>query len=228
MLTSTLKQLASRLSLRSQQELKRLHFGRLIRNGTFMTAEEHDTEYGRLDAWVRRGDWVIDVGANVGNYSARLSQLVGPEGHVFAFEPISETFELLTANMMRQPLRNITLFNAAVSDGIGLSGMEVPRQADGLENRYMAKLTETADAPFRVLRLSVDALELPHRVSLVKIDVEGHELSAVRGMRSLLARDHPVLVVEGRDAEVASFLQALGYAFTEQSGSPNRVFSSAR
>ena len=56
-----LKRASSRLPLRLQQELKRLHFRRQIRKGTFETDE---AEYAKLAQWVKAGDWVLDVGAN--------------------------------------------------------------------------------------------------------------------------------------------------------------------
>jgi len=57
-----------------------------------------------------------------------------------------------------------------------------------------------------------------------KIDVEGHELSVLKGMADLLARDHPILVLEGRSPDVADLLASLGYSYEEQASSPNRVF----
>jgi len=224
---SILKRIAASLPLTYQQELKRLHFGRMIARGTFEAAEDADREYDRLHEWVAPGDWVIDVGANVGNYSARLSQLVGATGRVFSLEPVAETFELLTANLARLPLRNISLFNVAASDTAGVRDMVVPMMEHGVQNRYMAHLTGGA-GEFAVMCLPVDALELPRRVSLVKIDVEGHELPALVGMRRLLERDHPTLIVEGRAAEVAEFLAALGYGFEDEAGSPNRVYRASK
>jgi FkbM family methyltransferase len=127
--------------------------------------------------------------------------------------------------MARLPLRNFSLFNAAASDGTAVRGMDVPLMEDGAQNRYMAHLTEDASGEFAVMCLPVDALALPHRVSLVKVDVEGHELAALKGMRRLLERDHPVLVVEGRADDVAQYLATMGYAFEQQGRSPNRVFT---
>lgn len=224
MVTALLKQMATRLPSRYQQDLKRLHFRRMIRNGTFETAEDNDREYGRLQEWVKPGDWVIDAGANVGNYAARLSDLVGASGRVFAFEPIPETFELLTANIGQLANRNVTLFNVAVSDEAGLKGMSVPVMQNGMRNPYMAHLGGEDVAGLAVMCLPIDRLQIPRRVSLVKIDVEGHELPALRGMRALLDRDHPLLVVEGRSEEVASYLGSLGYTFEDAASSPNRVF----
>lgn len=218
-----LKRLASRLPSRYQQELKRFHFARQIAKGIFTTAEEMDAEYARLHLWVGRGDWVLDLGANVGNYTARLSELVGPGGRVIAIEPVPETFELLTSNLARFPFRNVTLLNAAASDRAGIAGMTMPTLDSGLENRYMAHLTETGGG-LDVLCLSIDSLALPHCIRLVKIDVEGHELSALRGMQALIARDRPVLVIEGRSHEVADFLKPFGYTYEDVPSSPNRLF----
>lgn len=220
-----IKRFVGLLPLRYQQELKRLHCARLIRKGWFKTAEDKELE--RLHLWVRAGDWVLDIGANIGTYTARLSELVDVTGRVLAFEPVPENFELLSANMARFELRNITLVNAAVSDQFSVCGMTTPKLDNGLDNRYMSHLTKGA-AELAVLCMPIDRLDIPHPVSLAKIDVEGHELQALKGMRHILERDHPVLIVEGRSADVASYLRTFGYSFEEATGSPNRVFSVGR
>src|SRR5215471_2881975 len=96
--SAMLKSLAGRLPSKLQQELKRLYFARGLRKGTF---ESEEIEFRRLEEWVGAGDWVLDLGANVGYFTAKLSRLVGPGGRVLAFEPIRETFELLSANVAR-------------------------------------------------------------------------------------------------------------------------------
>ena len=215
-----LKRISSVLPLHTQQNLKRRRFARQIRTGRFRTSEP---EYARLGQWVQPGDWVIDVGANVGHYAVRLSQLVGPSGRVLAFEPVPETFELLASDIAACGTRNVSLFNVAVSAGMRVAGITLPRFATGLTNYYMAELTDRGGA-FDVLTVPLDALMPPERVSLVKLDVEGHEMQALLGMQGLLRRDHPRLIVEGRSSEVATFLVEIGYQFSELDGSPNRVF----
>lgn len=101
-------------------------------------------------------------------------------------------------------------------------GMSAPRLETGLENRYMAHLTD-AELQFSVMCLPVDALNIPKPVKLVKIDVEGHELRALKGMERLLKGDHPLLIVEGQSTEVAACLASVGYSFEQTNGSPNRV-----
>jgi FkbM family methyltransferase len=222
--TSTvLKRFVRHLPLRYQQALKRIYFAWQIRLGLF-TADER--EFFRLHGWLRMGDWVLDVGANVGQYSARFSEIVGANGRVIAFEPVPETFELLAANAARFPLQNLTLLNIAASETTNVRGMILPKFGTGLDNYYQARLTEER-ADLTVLCLPIDSLNIPESVALAKIDVEGHELSALKGMERLINRDHPILIVEGRSDAVASYLESLNYSFEEAADSPNRVFTYA-
>jgi FkbM family methyltransferase len=215
------KRLVARLPVAWQQALKRWRFGRQLRAGGFRSEER---EFDLLETFVRPGDWVIDVGANVGHYTVRLAQLVGPSGRVLAFEPVIETLELLATNVRRLRLRNVTLLHAAASDGLDIAHMEVPKFGTGMDNYYRAQITGSG-GDFGVMTLPIDCLVLPHRVSLVKIDSEGHELSVLRGMRRLLTSDLPNLIVEDSVPELTAFLQDMGYQDTHLAGpSPNRVF----
>jgi FkbM family methyltransferase len=215
-----LKTLAARLPKRYQQTLKRYHFGRQIRRRRFRPKEQ---EYDSLHLLVSPGDWVVDVGANVGHYTSRLSELVGENGRVVAFEPVPETFELLAANVAILRTKNVTLINAAASDEACVAGMAIPKFQTGLDNNYMAQLS-TSDACLQVLCLPVDSLCLPHPVSLVKIDAEGHELAVLKGMSGLLQRDHPTLIVEDNSAAVPELLEGYGYTNVKLPGSSNRLF----
>ena len=178
-----------------------------------------------LSRVVACGDWVIDVGANVGFYTKRLAELVGPEGRVLAFEPVPETFVLLANNLESCRLFNVTLFNAAVSETTGVAGMSIPEYSDtGLRNFYQAHLSNAADSELKILTVSLDALHIPTTVRLIKIDAEGHEFSVLKGMRKTLLRDRPILIVETPNAEVSELLASLDYVGTRLPGSPNVVF----
>lgn len=218
-----LKRLAATLPLFWQDELKRIRFRRQIRKNSFLTSEP---EYRILDSLIGRGDWAIDIGANVGHYTKRLSELVGPEGRVIAFEPVKETFGLLTANAELLPYPNVTLVNVAVSDRCELLGMEIPSFETGLRNYYQARLVagETVQPNLKVLTIRIDSLGIPQKVALVKIDVEGHELGVLRGMEEILARDHPILIVETNSVEVTALLTHYGYEAEHLEGSPNWLY----
>jgi len=213
---AVLKRFAERLPASWQHELRRLYFRRQILRHRFATDEQ---EYALLTAHIRSGDWVLDVGANVGHYTLRMAELVGPSGRVVALEPVPDTFSLLAANVRLAAHANVSLLNVAASDSIGMARMEIPRFSDGRTNFYQAHLSVDIGA-LAVLTLPVDALSLP-RVSLVKIDVEGHEFPVLRGMRRLLERDHPVLIVETSAPETVGMLTGLGYTVARLPGSSN-------
>lgn len=218
-----LRRLAAHLPVRWQQELKRRYFSRQIRANSFRTGEP---EYDLLSSLVSAGDWVLDIGANVGHYTMRLSELVGENGRVISFEPVPETFELLARHAAMAPCKNISLINAAASASVGLSTMSIPKFEDvALRNYYRARLSaDEARSNLHVLRLPVDSLALPNTIRLVKVDTEGHELSVLVGMKRLLERDRPTVIAEDGDPEVVRFLEALGYASEKLANSCNRLF----
>lgn len=216
-----LKKIASKTPLWVQNELKRYYFARQIKKGSFITDEP---EFNMLEKWVDNGAYVLDIGANIGHYTLKLSALVGIRGRVIAFEPVPETFELLAANIARLPINNVTLMNIAVSDKTKILGINIPEFESGLSNYYQASLTNNSNG-LSVLCFSIDSLNICDPVKLVKIDAEGHEIFALKGMKDLLKRDHPILIVEGSSDEVATFLKDLGYSYDSIDGSPNRMYT---
>ena len=216
-----LKTLASRFPVKYQQELKRFHFRREMKRSRFISGE---AEYTMLESWIEKGDWVLDIGANIGHYAYKFSEIVGKNGRVIAFEPVPQTFELLAANTAHFPFKNITLVNMAASDNLKLLGIQMPKLNSGLDNYYEANLTNEM-SEFSVMCVPVDSLKIVEQVRLVKIDVEGHELSVLKGMRALLERDHPILIVEDNTEGVTPFLSELGYTDKKYEKSPNRLYT---
>ena len=216
-----LKNIASRLPGQWQSELKRIRYARQIRNGTFQTDEP---EYLMLSQLVSPGDWVLDIGANVGHYTKRFSELVGAHGRVIAFEPIPATFSLLSSNAQHFAHPNVSLINAAVSDHFAEVGMSIPRFSSGLNNYYEAHLAPASESELSVLTLPIDSLSISHPISLIKIDAEDHEAAVLSGMKSLIEKYHPVLIVETGSPEVVASLASSGYAGTKLPGSPNFIF----
>ena len=179
-----------------------------------------EKEYALLDSLLKPGDWALDIGANVGHYTMRMAELVGPLGRVIALEPVPDTFSLLAANARQFAHANVSLLNVAASDRMAAVGIELPQFSDGLTNYYQARLTGNP-ADLTILTVAVDALALPTTVRLVKIDVEGHELPVLKGMRGLLERNHPVLIVETGAQDTVHFLNSLGYVTERLPGSSN-------
>ena len=202
--------------------LKRMRFGLQIRAGKFLTGEP---EFGILHQLVEPGDWVLDVGANVGHYSARLSELVGSDGRVIAFEPVQETFALLTSNMMKTAFPNVTCLNLASSDEARLVAMSLPSTAGGSVNFYRASIVTSSDGEgSSAIAVPVDGIGIQNRIALIKVDVEGHERPAIDGMRGLISRDKPILIIETESSELETEINGMGYKSERMSGSPNILF----
>ena len=108
-------------------------------------------------------------------------------------------FALLAANVGLLSHGNVTLLNAAASDESRILEMEVPRA----RSDAWARVSVNAGG-FSVFGVRVDSLPIMQRVSFVKIDVEGHELAVLAGIRQLLERDKPTVLVETQDQRAGS------------------------
>ena len=148
-----------------------------------------------LCALARPGDVFVDVGANMGYYSIRIGALVGPQGRVYSFEPNPETYEFLCDNITVNDFgARSRLFKAAVGDVAGSAWLSFERPEPGgstLRNQQLGLANEMA---VPVVRLD-DVIEADVAVDLVKIDVEGFEAPALRGMKAVLARSPDAAVV---------------------------------
>jgi FkbM family methyltransferase len=196
-----------------QQECRRFDIG---------SFSSQEPEFRLLPRLIHPGDWVLDIGANVGYYTMKLSELVGPEGRVFAFEPLTATSEILAFAARFAPYENITIFNTAVSDKPELLKFSIGKNQDGLPNYFTARAAESGN--HAVFATTIDSLALPRCVSFVKIDTEGSENAVLRGMEALIERDHPVLAIEV-DASLEPILGCHGYRMRpRQPGSANLLF----
>lgn len=217
----SIRKLVSLLPTSWQTGLFRARYRWQIRTGRFTSPEP---EFKVVRSLVREGDWVLDIGANVGHYTKAFSDAVGRTGRVLSFEPIPRTFELLASNCRHFQYSNVTLFSAAASDHELLVSMEIPADKDGA-NYYQARIAAESARSVPVLCLKVDSLGVHSRVALVKIDAEGHEAMVLKGMVCLLRRDHPVVILEGGAREAEGLMRELGYESTSLSGSPNVIYA---
>jgi FkbM family methyltransferase len=144
-----------------------------------------------LSAFVRQrlspGDVFVDVGANTGWYTLLGAQRVGPSGAVVAIEPSAAIAERLCWQVARNNLTNVRIVPEAVSDHVGTVAVELgPEEHRGL-TRALKDSTGDGSVACRPLPDMIDDQEW-RRARLIKIDVEGAEYAAVRGLASALPR----------------------------------------
>ena len=194
------------------------------------TGNIHEKEIEFLHYFIHSDSTVLDIGANYGHYTAIMSKLC-PQGEVIAFEPVPFTFKVLSEIVHRLNIKHARLFHAAVSDQPGKLKMSVPLLEFGAPNTGIAhvvnhapdKSTETVS----VDALALDALNI-RSVDFIKIDIEGHEPAAMRGMSSLIQNSRPVILIEfshsclsragSNPKEFATYLQEMKYTFFHISG----------
>jgi FkbM family methyltransferase len=142
---------------------------------------------------------VIDVGANVGRWSAAMLTAARQAGRLEnldleAFEPSVHTFGLLAKALDGQP---VGLHNVAMSDRAGLAVLHVVAQGAGTNSLHKQPQTEsttTEEVVTTTLDSYVGNADVGH-VALLKIDTEGHDLAVLRGAQQLFAK-HLILVAQ--------------------------------
>jgi FkbM family methyltransferase len=146
---------------------------------------------------VRPGDRCVDVGANVGVHTVRLAKLAGQHGQVIAIEPDPEIMRRAQRNVALNGLETVKLVNAAASDQPG--EMQLYRPSPWDTNRARASLLHhpyLTGAATTVPVITLDDVCADERVSLIKIDVEGHEAAVVRGAAATIGRNMPSIIFE--------------------------------
>lgn len=174
-----------------------------------------------LDAIIKPGWTVYDVGANLGVYSLRCSRLVGAAGHVYSLEANPVCVYFLHATFQHNRISNAEILPVAVLDRHD----EVPftinysNLALGVTERsHLSGRKAGHEILVRASSLDdlVESYQL-RRPNLVKIDIEGAEAAAVAGAARCIARYRPVFLIEvhGRKAALQTFDERAwhGYRF---------------
>lgn len=163
--------------------------------------------YGKFEEYVgellislsKRGTVVVDIGANVGIHTIPMASRVGVNGRVVAFEPDPDNFEILRRNLDMNRLSNVTLHKLAVSfepsDALLYQGNS-NRGALSL-NAENASVGGNPIEPVPVQVVVADELLKDYEgcISLIKIDIEGAEPLAVRGLEVTLKANPDVKIV---------------------------------
>ncbi len=180
------------------QIAKKVHYARRLRS----VSESDQVDFKVFKYLIKPGDCAVDIGSNFGVYTKYLSELVGSHGHVYSIEPIPFTFEILRSNFKKLGVKNVELFNYAISDNNASMIMEVPLHKSGIENFYGARIVhENTHSSLRRVRVNsktVDSLfsELPYKISFIKCDVEGQELQCVKGAINIINNSKPAWHIE--------------------------------
>lgn len=195
------------------------HTADLIQRYVYYFGQWEPAISGWFRGYVRPGDVVVDVGANVGWYTLLAAKCVGPNGRVLAVEASPSIAARLRENLAMNPefAPRVTVVNCAAGDRDGT----VPVYLADEENSGKTSLhgadgaTAECTVPMKPLAAILAGVEL-HRVRVIKIDVEGAEPQVIAGLMPVtdkLSAGTAILVetAEGCRAAVTADLTAAGF-----------------
>lgn len=169
---------------------------------------------------LRPGDVAIDVGAHIGFFAVQMAEAVGPEGAVYAFEPLERNAAMLERSIAENGFGpRLRLERAAVSSQSGTSRLHFAAETLNTGGAVLSEAAVTGLGALQSATVSTVRLdEYPCRrpVRLLKMDVEGSEPSVVDGARRLLVEDRPIIVSEVHAAQLARVSGAAPATFLAQ------------
>ncbi len=178
--------------------IQKIRFTNRMKNGT----SDYEIEMQVIKRIVHSGDIVLDIGASLGWYTRYLSDLVGKQGQVISIEPVPYNFEILSYMKRKLRLENVKVIRCAISDSESIVKMHVPLNNSGEPDTYLAHIVDKTPSDSRsVIEIGTTTIDnlVPggqERIRFIKCDVEGHELSVLKGAENILARCKPVWMLE--------------------------------
>jgi FkbM family methyltransferase len=168
---------------------------------------------------LNRGDTVIDIGANIGSFTVLAASIVGPEGRVLCFEPISGIADRLKANVALNGLTNVLCFTEAVEAATGTIDIHITKKSSLSTTRIARRENDAAiklPIPTVTLAQAIERSGL-ERINLLKIDCEGSEYGIFETMTRETARLIDQIAIEVHDVqgkmrkELAERIAGLGF-----------------
>jgi len=192
-------------------------------NDTFIGAsmeaygEWCEYELDLLQKFIKEGDTVIDVGANIGTHAIAFSRMVGKSGKVFAFEPQPRLEAILAANVHLNKLQNVFWSDKAVGNEdtkAAIPGMPDDTEKFNFGSVSILHTTRNDPGPSVVDMITIDSFAADMSPSVIKIDVEGMEAYVIGGAMETIKRCRPILYIENNgdnSAAIAPVLDEIDY-----------------
>lgn len=201
-------------------------------------------EFSFMEHYIKPGYVVYDIGANIGLHSLYLSNMIGPNGRCYSFEPTRGTFDSLNENVKLNGFTNIETLNLALSDKEetlqiykSTNGYDAWNSLGGFQkignNQY--DLENVSCIPMdRFLELYPEV----RHPDFLKIDTEGWELHVLKGAYNLLKNEAPVIMMEyaqrnlnltnTKQSDLYDYLTSLGYNLYQYDYKHNRFETISR
>lgn len=142
---------------------------------------------------IKKGDNILDIGANIGFYAKLLSDFTGNVGKVHSFEPDKINYKYLENNLRGRA--NVVLINKAVSDNPGIIKVYTSKELNVDHRTYPVDDYEAIE---EIEAISIDQyVNSDFKVDFIKMDIQGYEIAALKGMENTIkSNPHIVLLLE--------------------------------
>lgn len=159
-----------------------------------------------LESLLKPGDTYCDLGANIGYFTLMASRLVSPTGCVVAVEPSTRALRKLTAHLWLNACRNVLLLSGAVGDRWGRSELALATESN-IGGSGVAVNGSVGRAVERIWIAPLDdLLQMGNlRPKLIKLDLEGYELRALRGAVHTIEKSRPWIMCEVTESLLRKF-----------------------
>ncbi|MDR1172403.1 MAG: FkbM family methyltransferase [Bacteroidales bacterium] len=166
---------------------------------------------------IRKGDVIIDIGANLGYYSILFARWVGPSGKVLSVEPIPVYNKIFQEKAKKY--KKIVLYPYALGSEEKtvelVSSTRGGYLRTGLSHIYNAEKDGLIDQQgFKVeahMKMASELFKNLDRLDYIKCDIEGDEYTVLSDMEEIIRKYKPVIQVEVNDEKISPFLNGLGY-----------------
>ncbi len=194
-----------------------VHIDDWIQQNIYFLGEYEKAELKILDKYLTNNSVFIDIGANFGLYSIYASRFIGINGQIISFEPFENNFNSLITNIKINNLSNIKAEKIAIGETNGTTELYYDEQEKNLGMVSVKFLKNSIHE--KVKKVSLDSYfknNPVNKIDLIKIDIEGYEYNALLGMRDLLKKFHPILIIEilencKNEENIITYLERLDY-----------------
>ncbi len=168
-----------------------------------------------IPKFCKSGSIVMDIGANIGEWTLNMAKMVGDTGRVFSIEPNPSMAQALKKTVAINNLSQVSIFQGAMSNQTGHSGLTIPYTSDGQALPFGSQVGNKYEPPPKDVVVSWGAMATTKTIKIqttsidsyisdkgiqkldfVKVDVEGHEKYVVEGGIQTLRTFKPALVFE--------------------------------
>jgi FkbM family methyltransferase len=162
----------------------------------FGKRENYSTDLILKDRLINPNQIVLDIGANIGYYALMEAKTVGPNGKVYAVEPVPKNFKVLKENVEMNELNNVELFNIALGDKDCITKMHVSTKSNWsriAKKNIPDKIEETISVEMTTVDKFIKNKKVP---TFIRMDVEGYEVNILKGMQKLIKQKNLDIFVE--------------------------------